>query len=453
MRTLFVIMCAALCLVGCGTYKSYTAPTVVGGMGQQDGALPDDTAHVARLPWRELFADKCLRSLIDSGLANNSDLQIASLRIREAEASLKAARLAFLPGVSLAAQGQVAGYGGGDAKTYSLALSANWEVDVAGRLANARRGAQATLAMYRDARQAVRTQLVATIANSYYNLLALDAQMAINRSAMESWRETLRTLQLMERVGESNAAAVAQAKAGMLAVEMAMATLGQQVSEQENALSVLMGATPGRIVRNGLSEQAFPDSLSAGVSLALLSNRPDVRQAEQALKAAFYDTQVARAAFYPQLTLGGTLGWANSDGAVIANPGKWLTNALASLTQPVFARGQLAANLEVAKARQEEACVAFRRKLLDAGAEVNNALAQWQTAQRRLAAAREQIAALEEAVRSTRLLMLHSESASYLEVLTAQQTLLQAQTDEVLDVFAKIQGIISLYHALGGGEL
>lgn len=446
-------MCAALCLAGCGTYKSYTAPTVVGGMGQQDGALPDDTAHVARLPWRELFADKCLRSLIDSGLANNSDLQIASLRIREAEASLKAARLAFLPGVSLAAQGQVAGYGGDNAKTYSLALSANWEVDVAGRLANARRGAQATLAMYRDARQAVRTQLVATIANSYYNLLALDAQMAINRSAMESWRETLRTLQLMERVGESNAAAVAQAKAGMLAVEMAMATLGQQVSEQENALSVLMGATPGRIVRNGLSEQAFPDSLSAGVSLALLSNRPDVRQAEQALKAAFYDTQVARAAFYPQLTLGGTLGWANSDGAVIANPGKWLTNALASLTQPVFARGQLAANLEVAKARQEEACVAFRRKLLDAGAEVNNALAQWQTAQRRLAAAREQIAALEEAVRSTRLLMLHSESASYLEVLTAQQTLLQAQTDEVLDVFAKIQGIISLYHALGGGEL
>lgn len=446
-------MCAALCLAGCGTYKSYTAPTVVGGMGQQDGALPDDTAHVARLPWRELFADKCLRSLIDSGLANNSDLQIASLRIREAEASLKAARLAFLPGVSLAAQGQVAGYGGDNAKTYSLALSANWEVDVAGRLANARRGAQATLAMYRDARQAVRTQLVATIANSYYNLLALDAQMAINRSAMESWRETLRTLQLMERVGESNAAAVAQAKAGMLAVEMAMATLGQQVREQENALSVLIGATPGRIVRNGLSGQAFPDSLSAGVSLALLSNRPDVRQAEQALKTAFYDTQVARAAFYPQLTLGGTLGWANSDGAVIANPGKWLTNALASLTQPVFARGQLAANLEVAKARQEEACVAFRQKLLDAGAEVNNALTQWQTAQRRLAAAREQIAALEEAVRSTRLLMLHSESASYLEVLTAQQTLLQAQTDEVLDVFAKIQGIISLYHALGGGEL
>lgn len=446
-------MCAALCLAGCGTYKSYTAPTLVGGMGLQGGALPDDTAHIVRLPWQELFADNCLRSLIDSGLANNSDLQIASLRIREAEASLKAARMAFLPGVSLATQGQVAGYGGDNAKTYSLALSANWEVDVAGRLANARRGAQATLAMYRDARQAVRTQLVATIANSYYNLLALDAQMAINRSAIESWRETLRTLQLMEKVGESNAAAVAQAKAGMLAVEMAMATLGQQVSEQENALSVLIGAMPGRIARNVLSEQAFPDSLSAGVSLALLSNRPDVRQAEQALKAAFYDTQVARAAFYPQLTLGGTLGWANSDGAVIANPGKWLTNALASLTQPVFARGQLAANLEVAKARQEEACVAFRQKLLDAGAEVNNALAQWQTAQKRLTTTREQIAALEEAVRSTRLLMLHSESASYLEVLTAQQTLLQAQTDEVLDVFAKIQGIINLYHAFGGGEL
>lgn len=453
MRTLCVIMCAALCLAGCGTYKSYTAPTLVGGMGLQGGALPDDTAHIVRLPWQELFADNCLRSLIDSGLANNSDLQIASLRIREAEASLKAARMAFLPGVSLATQGQVAGYGGDNAKTYSLALSANWEVDVAGRLANARRGAQATLAMYRDARQAVRTQLVATIANSYYNLLALDAQMAINRSAIESWRETLRTLQLMEKVGESNAAAVAQAKAGMLAVEMAMATLGQQVSEQENALSVLIGAMPGRIARNVLSEQAFPDSLSAGVSLALLSNRPDVRQAEQALKAAFYDTQVARAAFYPQLTLGGTLGWANSDGAVIANPGKWLTNALASLTQPVFARGQLAANLEVAKARQEEACVAFRQKLLDAGAEVNNALAQWQTAQKRLTTTREQIAALEEAVRSTRLLMLHSESASYLEVLTAQQTLLQAQTDEVLDVFAKIQGIINLYHAFGGGEL
>lgn len=214
----------------------------------------------------------------------------------------------------------------------------------------------------------------------------------------------------------------------------------------------MLGLTPRHIDRTTLAEQSFPDKLSVGVPLQLLDNRHDVRQAEFNLQTAYYATQVARAAFYPQVTLSGTIGWTNNSGAAIVNPGKWLANAIGSLTQPLFNRGRTIANLEIAKAQQEEAKVSFQQKLLQAGAEVNNALSQWQAAQKRLDIDSKQVDALRDAVRSTRLLLQHSSSASYLEVLTAQQTLLQSELTEVQDKFNRIQGVINLYHALEGGK-
>ena len=192
--------------------------------------------------------------------------------------------------------------------------------------------------------------------------------------------------------------------------------------------------------------------LFRSVPLQLLENRPDVRQAEYALQSAFYSVNVAKGAFYPSLTLGGTVGWTNNSGAAVVNPANWLLNALGSLTQPLFNKGRNVANLKIARAQQEEALIAFRQKLLDAGAEVNNALTQWQNAQQRLEVSRLQIKELENAVKSTRLLMMHSDNSSYLEVLTAQQSLLAAQLTETQETFDKIQGVIKLYHALGGGR-
>lgn len=185
--------------------------------------------------------------------------------------------------------------------------------------------------------------------------------------------------------------------------------------------------------------------------MQLLSNRPDVRQAEHNLAQAFYATNAARSAFYPSLTLSGTLGWTNNGGSIILNPGKWLQNAIGSLTQPLFNKGTHIANLRIAKARQEEAALKFRQSLLDAGKEVNNALSQWQTARQRIEIGTRQVRTLQEVVRKTELLMRHS-STNYLEVLTAQQSLLSAEQTQAQDRFDEIQGVINLYHALGGGS-
>lgn len=453
MRLLYIIMCAGALAnndpsPGASPTGMEAAKTTISAVNLVNGN--DDIKET--LPWRALFTDPKLQSLIDTGLVNNSDLRIASLRVREAEASLRAAKLAYLPSASVTPQGQLSRFDGNGTQTYNLALSADWELDIAGRITNAKRGAIATAAMQHEARQAVQTQLVATIANSYYNLLTLDSQLDISQRTLKSWQETLRTLEVMKKVGESTEAAVAQARANTLAVEGSIATLGQQIREQENSLNVLIGVAPRHIDRTTLARQSFPDSLSAGIPLRLLGNRPDVRQAEYNLQAAYYATRVARAAFYPQVTLSGTIGWTNNGGAAIVNPGSWLLNAIGSLTQPLFNRGKNTANLEIAKAQQEEAKVSFQQKLLQAGAEVNNALTQWQTAQKRLEIDSQQASALRDAVRSTRLLLQHSSSATYLEVLTAQQSLLQAELTEAQDTFNKIQGIINLYHALGGGK-
>lgn len=437
----------------CSTYMKYsnqeeiTTENIFG-----EDIVSTDTTTIASIPWRDFFRDTRLQELIDTGLANNSDLKIASLRVTQAEATLSAARLAYLPGVSLNPQGNISSYNGEKAvKTYSLGLSADWEIDIAGKITNEKRGAFASLQQQKNYRQAVSTQLVATIANSYFNLLTLDEQLSISKRSLEAWDEIIRTLKARKKVGEANEAAVAQAEASRHEVEISILSLSQQLKTMENSLCTLLGRTPQTINRGDLKSQVFPDTLALGIPLQLLENRPDIRQAEYALQAAFHSTNAARAAFYPSLTLSGTIGWTNNSGAAIVNPGNWLLNALGALTQPLFNRGRNVANLKIAKAQQEEALVTFRQKLLDAGAEVNDALSQWQNAQQRLDVSNQQIEALENAVKSTRLLMTHSDNSSYIEVLTAQQSLLSAQLTETQETFDKIQGIIKLYHALGGG--
>ena len=445
----------ALALASCGTYKRYERPAqAVEGLERLYG--PDttatDTASIASLPWTELFTDPALQALIREGLANNTDLGIARLRVEEAEATLFTSRLAYLPSLTLAPQGQLGNYDGAKPdKTYSIAASAEWEVDLFGRLTNAKRGARAALEQSEAYRQAVQTQLVATIANSYYNLLTLDRQLDISLRTLDSWTEIVRTYEVRKRVGEANEAAVAQALANKLSVEGSVLTLRKQIRAQENSLSALLGRVPGPVSRTTLGEQRFPEKLAVGVPLQLLERRPDVRQAEAALAQAFYNTNAARAAFYPSITLSGQAGWTNTNGAVIMNPGSWLLNAIGSITQPLFNRGRNIANLRIAKARQDEAMLSFRQSLLKAGNEVNDALMQWQTANRRLDIDREQVEALRTAVDNTTQLMQYSNQASYLEVLTARQSLLQAELTEVNDRFDMIQGVISLYHSLGGG--
>ena len=439
-------------LSGCHIYRTYERPELSGVDSlYRVPAMTEDTMSLADFSWKELFTDTVLQQLIEKGIANNTDLNIARLKVREAEALLTSSKLAYLPSVSLTPQGTIKSIeGNSPTKTYNLAASADWELDIFGRLTNAKREAKAVLEQSQAYKQAVQTQLIATIANSYYTLLMLDKQLDISRRTAEIWAENLRVMKALKKAGQTTEMAVAQIEASKLSVDASLLSLEQQITEVENSLSSLLGVVPQRIDRSTLDMQSFPDTLSVGVPLQLLQRRPDVRQSEAALAEAFYTTNRAYSAFYPAITLSGSARWTNAAGAIISNPGEWLFSAVGALVQPLFNRGQNIANLKVAKARQEEALLTFRQTLLNAGTEVNDALLQWQVARRRLDLDRQQIISLQSAVRSSELLMRHS-SQNYLEVLTARQTLLDAELLAVSDRFEEIQGVINLYHALGGG--
>lgn len=439
-------------LSGCHIYRTYERPELSGVDSlYRVPAMTEDTMSLADFSWKELFTDTVLQQLIEKGIANNTDLNIARLKVREAEALLTSSKLAYLPSVSLTPQGTIKSIeGNSPTKTYNLAASADWELDIFGRLTNAKREAKAVLEQSQAYKQAVQTQLIATIANSYYTLLMLDKQLDISKRTAEIWAENLRVMKALKKAGQTTEMAVAQIEASKLSVDASLLSLEQQITEVENSLSSLLGVVPQRIDRSTLDMQSFPDTLSVGVPLQLLQRRPDVRQSEAVLAESFYTTNRAYSAFYPAITLSGSAGWTNAAGAIISNPGEWLFSAVGALVQPLFNRGQNIANLKVAKARQEEALLTFRQTFLNAGTEVNDALLQWQVARRRLDLDRQQIISLQSAVRSSELLMRHS-SQNYLEVLTARQTLLDAELSAVSDRFEEIQGVINLYHALGGG--
>ena len=424
----------------CALYKDYERPEIdfVDSLYNRIPAA-GDYESIASLTWRELFADTLLQDLIEIGLKNNTDLEIARLKVEQAEATLQTSKLAFYPNVSFSAQAGVKNEG----FNYSLTPTASWEIDAFGRLHNTKKSAEAALAATEAYQQAVQTQLVATIANSYYTLLMLDEQLEISKRTLNTWEENIRTLSALKRAGKTNEAAVLQAKANKVNVEASILTLEKQIIEQENSLSALLGLVPQEFERNELSQQVFPDTLLMGLPLSSLVNRPDVRQAEYKLVEAFYATNVARSYFYPSITLSG---WAGING----NPGDWIYNAVAGLVQPIFNQGKNKARVKISEAQRQEALLNFRQTLLDAGTEANNALVSWQTARKRLDSDKLQIMYLKGAVFNTQLLMKNGQ-ATYIEVLSAQKNLLQAELTETNDKFLEIQSVITLYHALGGG--
>lgn len=450
MKKIIIIFTGCLLFTGCGIYRQYSRPEV-----NTNGLYRDmdstDSISLAAISWTELFTDPLLQELVTRGLEQNIDLNIARLRVEQAEALLLNAKLSYLPSIGFNPEGSIGAFDGSKpASAYNLSASASWELDIFGKTTNAKRGAQAAVEGSHAYRQAVQTQLISTIADSYYTLLMLDMQLAINQKTLITWESTIRTFEALKVAGESNETAVLQAKANRLALESSIVATKQNIREIENQLSVLLGEVPQAINRGELSAQSFPDSLAVGVPVQLLRNRPDVRQTEFSLAQAFYATNAARAAFYPSITLSGSAGWTNNGGGIVTNPGGLIWSAVGSLAQPIFNKGTNIANLRIAKAQQEEAQFLFQQTVLNAGKEVNDALTQWQTANERLDLGDRQITTLQEAVRQTELLMRYS-SINYLEVLTAQQSLLAAELSQAQSGFDKIQGIIRLYHALGGG--
>ncbi len=295
------------------------------------------------------------------------------------------------------------------------------------------------------------SSLIANIANSYYTLLMLDEQFRITESTVDLWRENVRVMEALKEIGTTNEAAIVQSRANTHQAEASLYDLSQQIRETENALSILLGEAPQWIDRSTLDSQELPVELYPGIPVQLLANRPDVRYAEMQLAIAYYATNQARAAFYPQLSLTGTLGWTNSAGSAVSNPGKMILSAVASLTQPIFNRGINISQLRIAQAQQEEAALNFQQSLLVAGQEVSNALYQYEASGGKITELEAQIDNLEKAVDYTQELFRSGES-SYLEILTAQQSLLGAQLNVVSEVFDQLQAVVNLYKALGGGS-
>lgn len=452
-KEILIITVAAFTLNSCGIYTKYKPSTQVPeDLYGEEVALSDSADNLGNLGWREVFTDPHLRELIEQGLQNNTDLQSAQWRVEEAEATLMSAKLAFLPSFALAPQGTVSRFDGGKAtQAYSVPVTASWELDIFGRMRNAKRQARALLEQSHDYRQAVQTQLVSGIANVYYTLLMLDEQLAISERTQQSWKETVDATRALMDAGLANEAAVSQMEATYYSISTSILDLKEQINQTENSLSLLLAESPRSVGRGKLEGQALPDHLAVGIPMQMLSNRPDVRRAEHSLESAFYATNQARSAFYPSVVLSGSAGWTNSAGSMIVNPGKFLATAIGSLTQPLFNRGANIAQLKIAKAQQEEAELSFRQALLNAGSEVNDALVKYQTARDKAGLFEKQIASLEKAYESTSLTMQYG-NTTYLEVLTAQQSLLNAQLTQVANRFTEIQGVINLYQALGGGR-
>ena len=459
-KQILYMLCATALLSSCHIYKSYDRPEDITTSGlyrdpvADNDTLVSDTANFGNLPWREVFTDPQLQSLIETGLKQNTDLLSAAQNVKAAEASLMSARLAYAPSLGLSPQGTISSFDKNAAtKTYSLPVTASWQVDLFGQLLNAKRGAQVALKQTKAYRQAVQTQVISNIANMYYTLMMLDRQLEITKATAEILKKNAETMEAMKDAAmyNINSAGVEQSKAAYAQVLASIPDIEQSIRETENALSTLLGEAPHAIKRGVLEAQVLPTELSAGVPIQLLSNRPDVKAAEMSLAGCYYDTNSARAAFYPQITLSGSAGWTNNSGAGIVNPGKLLASVVGSLTQPLFARGEIIAQYKITKLQQEEAALAFQQSLLNAGSEVNDALTACQTSREKSFLLDKQITSLEAALKSTSLLMEHG-TTTYLEVLTARQSLLSAQLTRTANRFTEIQSVINLYRALGGGR-
>lgn len=399
--------------------------------------------------WRQVFTEPQLVSLIETALERNVDLRTANLNVVQAEAQLKAARLAFLPSLTVGAEGQLSDTKGQPTqKTYNFPVTMQWEIDLSGRLRGEKRAAVATYWSTAETERAVRLQLIAAVATHYYTLVMMDEQLAVTRENISNAQHIVDVMQALKEVGMQNEAAVSAARATWLNIAAQEKTLLQQIQTTENAMRVLIGKQLESIGRTVFGNAGVSMNDSATYQLATLANRPDVKAAEYALKAQTAQVDVAHAAFYPQLTISASLGWTNLVGEVV-NPGQMLLNAIGSLVQPLFNKGQNRANLRIAKARQEQTLVTFNQALLVAGTELSDALTACRLSSERLALRQQEVAAAERAYEVSKDVMQNS-SSTYLEVLTAQQSLLQSYLSLSTDHFDLAQGKINLFKALGG---
>ncbi|WP_426059013.1 efflux transporter outer membrane subunit [Hymenobacter sp. B1770] len=452
---LFTLL-TSLLAASCNITKPYQRPVARTANLYRDVATTDTTT-LARLRWQQLFTDTTLQRLIGLGIAQNLDLRVAYTRIEQAQAYYQQSRAALFPtlnadaGVNRSRLSQAQDFGQfGQITQYRLGLSSGWEIDIWGRLRSNRRANLASLLQSEAGARAVQTSVVANVATYYYQLLALDQQLAITRLTVVNWDTTVQTMRALKVAARVTEAAVVQSEAQRYAAEVTIPDLKQNIRETENALSILLALPPAAIRRGRLEDQPMVEALQTGVPAQLLAYRPDVQQAEQNYRYFFEFTNVARASFYPALTITASAGPSALGLTNLFNPGFLAASIGAGLTQPIFNQRLNRTRLAVAQAQQQEAALNFQNTLLNAGREVSDALSLHQTALEKIQVRSHQIDALDKSVRYSQEL-LHNGFATYNEVITARQSLLQAELGGANDRLQRLQSVVNLYRSLGGG--
>lgn len=452
-------LAAVTSLTGCKSlYGKYHRPDVnAQGLVRDVTSATDtlavaDTASFGNLPWRSVFTDPQLQGLIQTALENNPDLLNAALNVKMAKAQLNAAKLAFLPSFTFSPQGTISSWDGNKAtQIYSLPVDASWSIDLFGNLLSQKRSAQMALIGSHDYQLVVKTQIISNVANMYYTLLMLDSELKVVSNMETLTKNTWELMKLQHQYSRGvRSTAVQSAEANYYSVQTQRVDIQRQIRETENSLSLILGEPAHAIARGSLDAQSLPAELSTGVGIQLLNNRPDVHYAEMSLAQCFYGVETARSRFYPSLTINGEGAFTNKGGLGVVNPGKWLFTAVGSLTQPLFMHGQLVAGLKVAKAQYEQAYNKWQNAVLKAGSEVSNALVLYNSSNQKSQLEGKRIKVLEQNVEDTKQL-LSSAGSTYLEVITAQQNLLNAQLSKITSDFSKMQAVVNLYYALGGG--
>ncbi len=456
MKKILMIAVSALLMTGCGLYTKYERPDVnTTGLVRDVVSLHDtlavtDTTSFGNLPWRSVFTDPQLQTLIEKGLENNADLLNAALNVKMAEEGLKVAKLAFIPSLAFTPQGTIASFDGARAtKSYSLPLSASWNVDLFGNLLNSKRSTQMQLLATKDYQTVVKTNIISGIANLYYTLLMLDRQEEILNDMIGLTKDTWEMMKLQMQLGRARSTSVQSSESAYYSVQAQAVDMKRQIREMENSLSLLIGQPAQTIKRGKLANQSLPSNFSTGIGIQLLNNRADVHAAEMSLAQCFYDVNTARSRFYPSITITGTGAFTNQNGLV--NPGKMLWSAVGSLVQPIFQHGQIVAGLKVAQMQYEQAYNTWQNSILKAGNEVSNALVLYNSSDEKAKLEAKQIEILTKNVEDTKQLY-KSSTSSYLEVIQAQSSLLNAEISKVQDDFYKMQAVVNLYMALGGGS-
>lgn len=442
-------------LSGCGIYKKYKAEDVDSQLVKEYAqALKErpDSMSFGNLQWQQVFTDPALADLINTALVNNKDLNNARLNVKMAQAQLKGAKLSYLPSVALAPNGAGASYAGNDFNwTYQLPMSVSWEVDLFGKLLNSKRGAKAALLQSEAYEQAVRSQIIGGVASCYYTIAALESQLALSRETAKVWSESVEVMKNLKLAGRVNEAAVVQSTAQYYSILASITDLEVSLHSAQNSMSLLLNTMPQHWAVAPTSTLNAPEMFRAAIPMQELAARPDVRAAEQNLAVAFYSTASARAAFYPSLNITANGGFTNLLGSFVSNPGDWFIQLAGQLTAPLFSRGANIARLEAAKATQQQALNNFEYSLMSAAAEVSEAMTVYEKAVEKQNLLVKQVENLEKSVEYTQELLTLGTS-TYLEVLTAQQSLLAAQTAQINSSLTASRAVINLYQSLGGGR-